>query len=419
VPAERSLHCFAVAAPGLEPLVGDELRGLRALYPLETAAPEPGGVGFRAGRRGLYAANLHLRIASRVLVRVGTFHASAFHELERHATRLPWAEFTAPGQAIAFRVTSRKSRLYHQDAVAERLLAAAGAPALPAPTGLLAPQEFIVRLFRDECTVSADASGELLHRRGYRLAVGKAPLRETLAAAMLAATGWPGGTPLVDPMCGSGTIPIEAALFARRIPPGLQRAFAFQRWPEYAAAMWEELLAASRARILPHAGSLIVGSDRDAGAVAAASANAARVGVANDARRQFQPSSHPPRPGGSSPIRPTVSEWGSASVCGTCTRSSATCCAGGGAAGMWGSSPRTPSWSARRRWPSIRRSPRRTAESGCGWCAAGWGSAPSAAALIDKRDLARALCVCARARPFDYAAARFGLVSAPASISER
>jgi putative N6-adenine-specific DNA methylase len=282
VPAERSLHCFAVAAPGLEPLVGDELRGLRALYPLETAAPEPGGVGFRAGRRGLYAANLHLRIASRVLVRVGTFHASAFHELERHATRLPWAEFTAPGQAIAFRVTSRKSRLYHQDAVAERLLAAAGAPALPAPTGPLAPQEFIVRLFRDECTVSADASGELLHRRGYRLAVGKAPLRETLAAAMLAATGWPGGTPLVDPMCGSGTIPIEAALFARRIPPGLHRAFAFQRWPEYAAAMWEELLAASRARILPHAGSLIVGSDRDAGAVAAASANAARAGVATD-----------------------------------------------------------------------------------------------------------------------------------------
>ena len=282
MPAERSLHCFAVAAPGLEPLVAAELRRLTALCPLEIAAPEPGGVEFRAGQRGLYAANLHLRTASRVLVRMGTFHASAFHELERHAARLPWAAFTAAGQAITFRVTSRKSRLYHQDAVAERLLAAAGAPALPASAGLPAPQEFIVRLFRDECTVSADSSGELLHRRGYRLAGGKAPLRETLAAAMLAATGWGGSVPLVDPMCGSGTIPIEAALLARRIPPGLDRGFAFERWPEYEAAIWEELVAASRARILPRAEGTIVGSDRDAGAVAAASANAARAGVASD-----------------------------------------------------------------------------------------------------------------------------------------
>ena len=282
MPAERSLHCFAVAAPGLEPLVAGELRGLTAMCPLEIAAPEPGGVEFHAGRRGLYAANLHLRTASRVLVRVGNFHASAFHELERHAARLPWAAFTAPGQAITFRVTSRKSRLYHQDAIAERLLAAAGAPALPASAGLPAPQEFIVRLFRDECTVSADASGELLHRRGYRLAGGKAPLRETLAAAMLAATGWRGPVPLVDPMCGAGTIPIEAALLARRIPPGLHRGFAFERWPEYDATIWEELLAASRARILPRAEGAIVGSDRDAGAVAAASGNATRAEVASD-----------------------------------------------------------------------------------------------------------------------------------------
>ena len=85
MPAERSLHCFAVAAPGLEPLVADELRRLATLCPLEIAAPEPGGVEFQAGRRGLYAANLHLRTASRVLVRMGCFHASAFHELERQA----------------------------------------------------------------------------------------------------------------------------------------------------------------------------------------------------------------------------------------------------------------------------------------------------------------------------------------------
>ena len=280
MPADRSLHCFAVAAPGLEPLVADELRGLQPRCPLELAEPEPGGVGFRTDRRGLYAANLQLRIASRVLVRVGTFHASAFHELERHAARLPWAEFTAPGQPVAFRVTSRKSRLYHQDAVAERLLAAAAAP--PASEAGATPQEFVVRLFRDECTVSADASGEPLHRRGYRLAVGKAPLRETLAAAMLAGSGWCGEAPLVDPMCGAGTIPIEAALLARRVPPGLQRRFAFQQWSGYDAGAWEALLADARERTRPRAGVPIVGSDRDAGAVAAAAANAGRAGVAGD-----------------------------------------------------------------------------------------------------------------------------------------
>ena len=287
MPADRSLTCFAVAAPGLEALVADELRGVPAPGPLELAEPEPGGVSFRTDHRGLYAANLHLRIASRVLVRVGTFHASAFHELERHAARLPWAEFTTRGQPVVFRVTSKKSRLYHQEAVVERLLAAAGVPATAAsattaPARGAAPQEFVVRLFRDECTVSADASGELLHRRGYRLAAGKAPLRETLASAMLDASGWRGAKPLVDPMCGAGTIPIEAALRARQIPPGLRRTFAFQRWPGFDPVEWEQLLAAARERILPRTGAPIAGSDRDAGAVTAALENAQRAGVAGD-----------------------------------------------------------------------------------------------------------------------------------------
>jgi putative N6-adenine-specific DNA methylase len=178
-------------------------------------------------------------------------------------------------------VTSRKSRLYHQDAVAERLMRAVGSR-VGAPVEGDAPQELVVRLFRDKCTVSADASGELLHRRGYRLAGAKAPLRETLAAAMLAAAGWDGTTPLVDPMCGSGTIPIEAALLARRIPPGLGRGFAFEHWPEFDPDAWEAVRAAARRRMLPHAPVPIAGSDRDAGAIAAAAANAERAGVAED-----------------------------------------------------------------------------------------------------------------------------------------
>lgn len=279
--ADGGLDCFAVAAPGLESLVAAELRVLGESQRVAVGETEPGGVSFRTDRAGLYAANLHLRIASRVLVRIGTFHASEFHELERHAARLPWREFVTSGSPIAFRVTSRKSRLYHQDAVAQRLLAVAGG-ATPATSEQDAAQEFIVRLFRDECIVSADASGELLHRRGYRFATAKAPLRETLAAAMLVGTGWDGLAPLIDPMCGSGTIPIEAALLARRMPPGMTRRFAFMRWPGFDRSAWERLVEQARERMLPRAPVPILGSDRDAGAVAAAVANAERAGVAGD-----------------------------------------------------------------------------------------------------------------------------------------
>jgi len=282
VPALLPLHCFAAAAPGLEPLVAEELRALSGLVPLEPGVPEPGGVTFRTDRRGLYAANLHLRIASRVLVRLGSFRAATFHELERRGARLPWAGFVPNGRAVRFRVTSKKSRLYHQEAVAERLTRMIGAPTPGLDADTPGAQEFVVRLFRDECTVSADASGELLHRRGYRLATAKAPLRETLAAAMLAGSGWTAEAPLVDPFAGSGTIPIEAALYTRRIPPGLHREFAFQHWPGYDARAWTALLADARAAIRPEAPAPIAGSDRDAGAVAAATANAERAGVADD-----------------------------------------------------------------------------------------------------------------------------------------
>jgi putative N6-adenine-specific DNA methylase len=272
------ITAFAVTAPGLEPLVADELRELGVMHPLDLEEPELGGVAFRTDAAGLYAANLHLRIAARVLVRVGAFRARTFAELERHAARLPWDEFIPPGAPVEFRVTSRKSRLYHQDAGAERLVRASRAGAADAGPA----QEFVVRLFRDEVTISADASGELLHRRGYRLASAKAPLRETLAAAMLAGAGWNGTAPLVDPMCGSGTIPIEAARLARRMPPGLGRDFAFQRWPGFDARVWSAVLSAARERIHRGAGTAILGSDRDAGAVEAAAANAERAGVGGD-----------------------------------------------------------------------------------------------------------------------------------------
>jgi putative N6-adenine-specific DNA methylase len=156
---------------------------------------------------------------------------------------------------------------------------------------------FHVRVVRDRFSISADASGELLHRRGYRLETAKAPLRETLAAAMLLGCEWNGRTPLVDPFCGSGTIPIEAALLACRIAPGLRRSFAFESWPDFDAALWRRIRADAESRIVTGVPP-IIGSDRDAGAIEASAANAERAGVAAQVEFQNRPlSAIDPAPG--------------------------------------------------------------------------------------------------------------------------
>jgi hypothetical protein len=194
-------------------------------------------------------ANLWLRSASRVVVRVAEFRATAFFELEKHAKRIDWSPYLGPGLAPEFRVTAKKSKLYHSDAIAERLLSAVG----PRVSGKQKAEDrlqlFVVRMHRDICTISADASGELLHMRGYRQAVAKAPLRETLAAAMLIANDWTGTESLLDPFCGSGTIPIEAALMARGMAPGMNREFAFERWPAFDRREWKSLKDDARSRM--------------------------------------------------------------------------------------------------------------------------------------------------------------------------
>jgi putative N6-adenine-specific DNA methylase len=274
---------FVVTAPGIESLTAREL----ALLGLTPSGTEPGGVSFLGSMVDLARANLWLRTATRVLIRLGSFHARALGELERKCAALPWRDWLVPGAALAVRVTCRKSRLFHQRAVAERILAASGASGTPVTDA--APDDedrlgqlVVVRLFRDECMVSLDSSGALLHRRGYRLQTAKAPLRETLAAALLIASGWRPDEYLVDPFCGAGTIPIEAALLARRIPPGARRDFAFRHWPRWDDARWRTLITETEAAALSRAPAPIVGADRDAGAIAAARANADRAGVAGD-----------------------------------------------------------------------------------------------------------------------------------------
>lgn len=139
-----------------------------------------------------------------------------------------------------------------------------------------------VTLKGNTCSLRVDSSGEPLHRRGYREAVGKAPLREDLAAALIRFSGWDQASSLVDPLMGSGVIAIEAALMARRLPPGAQRSFAFQAFPAYSASRFEASLTKMKNEALPGLDFVIHGSDRDAGALASAKANAERAGVQGD-----------------------------------------------------------------------------------------------------------------------------------------
>lgn len=324
------MACFLVVAPGLEPRAAAELTALGI-----DGRMEPGGVSWAGGPRDLYRVNLHSRVASRVLVRVAAFRARGFIELERHARRIDWKAYLPPGGAVRLRVTSRKSRLYHEGAIEERfhrfIREEGGADVTTSPDGGddedsgrgpdqgigAAGQLLIVRFHRDECLVSVDASGELLHRRGYRRAIAKAPLRESLAAGILLASGWDGSAALLDPFCGSGTIPIEGALIARRIAPGIAgpglrpRDFAFMRWPSFRPDGWADVVAEARAAVRDRARSPVVGTDRDAGAIAAAHANAARAGVEDDVTFEVRSvSAATPPPGGAAGIIVTNPPYG-------------------------------------------------------------------------------------------------------------
>lgn len=287
---------FAVTAPGLEPFTAQELRSL-GLLALESsgdgqpiaAAFTGGGIAFSGDLTALYRANLQLRTATRVLLRLGEFYVAAYSELRRKLRRLDWPRFLAAGQRVNIRVTCQKSKLSHSGDVADHV-AAAIAHRVGGPIDRHQSDDdesgdpvclVVVRLQRDQCSVSIDTSGEPLHRRGYRQAVAKAPLRETVAAALLMATEWDGRSPLLDPFCGSGVIPIEAALLGLGVAPGRNRRFAFMDWPDFDPARWQALLSEtpSAAEIATPAPP-ILGSDRDAGAIRMAQENAERAGVA-------------------------------------------------------------------------------------------------------------------------------------------
>lgn len=278
--AGAPLELFVVAPPGLEPQVAEDCRAL-GLEPRITA----GGVTASGDWPAVWRANLWLRVASRVLVRVATFPATHLAQLDKRARRARWATLLRPDTPIRVEATCRRSRIYHSGAAAERVARAAaeGARARLATGDGEADGDdhdavrIFVRIDANLCTVSLDTSGALLHKRGFRRDVSAAPLRETLAAGFLKACGYQGDEPLVDPMCGSGAIVLEAADIAAGLAPGRARAFAFERLATFDREAWAALKAKAEPRRA--AVACAFGYDRDARAIDLSRANAARAGL--------------------------------------------------------------------------------------------------------------------------------------------
>jgi len=279
---DSTCSCFAAVPRGAEEITAAELQDLG----ISGVQVGRGGVAFAADRAGLYKANLWLRTASRVLVQLSVFPCTTPAELYNGVHAIDWTHLITPDMTLAVDCSLRDSALTHsgfvalktKDAIVDRIREACGSR--PNVDTASPDVRINVHLHRNVCTVSLDSSGDPLDRRGYRLERNEAPLRETLAAAVVALTGWDGSIPLADPMCGSGTIPIEAALVAGRVAPGLQRSFGFQRWLDYDGGLWERLIkeADSGIRTLPV--GLITGCDQDSRALQLASRNAAKAGFA-------------------------------------------------------------------------------------------------------------------------------------------
>lgn len=294
---------FAIAAPGLEPLLAAELSAIGSLREVTQLA---GGVGWKGTLLAGYAANLSSRLATRVLVRLGKVRAREFAMLRRRLHVLPFERFIEPNAALRILVTVHHCRLYHTKALAETVTLAISdrlrAPVRRLDTveeadelaqseeavdgasnlafGLESYGRVLLRGQDDEMVISIDSSGLLLHRRGGRPEAGAAPMRETLAAALLLAAGYTGEELLVDAMCGAGTLALEAAQLSTGKLPGVQRAFAIERFAGLPAdALQAEkqrlVLAAARAPRAP-----IVGFDRDRKMIDLARRNAERTGVA-------------------------------------------------------------------------------------------------------------------------------------------
>jgi 23S rRNA G2445 N2-methylase RlmL len=286
-----ALRFFATAAKGTEPALRDELRELK----LRRVRADRGGVHFEGDLGEAARVCLWSRVAVRVLLEVSLFDAPDEGALYEHVRAVEWEAWLTPRTTLAVRATCRSSRLTHsqfvaqktKDAIVDRLRARLGER--PSVDRVDPDVGIALHLAKDRATLYLDVGGSSLHERGWRGRSGTAPLRETLAAAVLRLSGWDREMPLVDPMCGAGTIAIEAAAWSRALAPGLARAhFGFERWASHDVALRArvaELREQARAAGRDH-GPAIHASDADAGAVRNARQNARAAGVTIDLRHR-------------------------------------------------------------------------------------------------------------------------------------
>lgn len=275
---------FATVARGLEALAANELEELGA-HAVETGFC---GVSFTGDRQLLYRVNLWARLPFRILVKLDEFDCIDAEDLYQGIKAIDWAVYLSPDMTIAVNATGKSDRLNHthftalqvKNAIVDQQMDRFGDRSNVDVQD--ADLKIAVHIDQDICQVSLDSSGDSLHRRGYRPAVGLAPLKESLAAALIQMSDWEPQQMFYDPLCGSGTLPLEASLKALHIAPGMFRErFGFETWLDFDQALWAELVQDaddSRVESLP---APIWGSDRNHEVVDQAIVNAKNCGLAN------------------------------------------------------------------------------------------------------------------------------------------
>lgn len=280
-----SLELIATASFGLEAVVSRELKQLG--YSEQTIAD--GRIAFVGGEAAIVRTNLWLRSADRVLLKMGEFEARDFGALFDRTTALPWSDWLPSNAAFPVRGKSVRSQLHSvpdcqaivKKAIVESLRRTYHRQWFDENGPLFAIE---VSLVRDRATLTIDTSGAGLHKRGYRTLSGPSPLKETLAAALVQLSYWNRDRPLLDPFCGTGTIPIEAALVGRNIAPGVRRNFAAEAWPRLSPRLWDEARAEARDAVTGTLPIPLVGTDRDGKVLNLAARHARQAGVEQDVR---------------------------------------------------------------------------------------------------------------------------------------
>ncbi len=278
----RKMELIAPCHFGLEAVLKKEIYDLG--YDIRQV--EDGKITFEGDAEAICRGNIFLRTTERVLLKVGKFRAVTFEELFQGIKELPWENYIPQnGKFWVTKATSVKSKLFSpsdiqsivKKAMVERLRQTYGMDWFP-EDGASFPVRIV--LHKDEVTVTIDTSGESLHKRGYRYLCGKAPLTETLAAALIMLTPWHPDRILVDPFCGSGTFPIEAAMIAANIAPGMNRHFISEQWDNLIEkSLWEDCFAEAKDQVNPEVTVDIQGYDIDGEIIKAARDNARRAGV--------------------------------------------------------------------------------------------------------------------------------------------